>query len=48
MDFYDEEHEKSYKPSYSYVDERTRVLVNFSLCAIAVALVIELLKLAFR
>lgn len=47
MDFYDEEYEKSFKPSYSYFDERTKVLVDLSLVALAIALIIEIIKAAF-
>lgn len=48
MDFYDEEYEKNYKPSYSFVDERAKVLVDLGSVVLIIALIIELIKLFFK
>jgi hypothetical protein len=45
MDFYDEEYEKNYKPSYNYIDDRTKILVDLSIVALLLAGVIELFRL---
>jgi hypothetical protein len=47
MDFYDEEYEKAYKPRYELVDEKARVLVDLALVVLAIAVVIEILRLTF-
>jgi hypothetical protein len=47
MDFYDEEHERNYKPSY-FADERVEVLVDLGSVVLIIALIIELIKLFFK
>jgi hypothetical protein len=48
MDFYDEEHERNYKPSYDFADERVEVLVDLGSVVLIIALIIELIKLFFK
>jgi hypothetical protein len=47
MDFYDEEYEKAYKPRYELVDEKATALVDLALVVLAIALLIEILRLSF-
>jgi hypothetical protein len=47
MDFYDEEHEKAYKPNYEFADERATVLVDLALVVLAIATIIEIFRIAF-
>jgi hypothetical protein len=46
MDFYDEEYEKAYKPRYEVVDEKATALVDLALVVLAIALLIEILRLS--